>query len=668
MASQIETLLNTIATAIYGRDMRSAIHDSIEMCYTDVSTGKTTAETAAASANSAATAANTATTNANAATTAANTAASNANTKATAANNAASAANTAAASANEATSAAEEATTDTVNAIATARTAATNANNAASSATSAATAAQNATTAANTATTNANAATSSANSAASAATTATSKANTATSKANTATANANTATASANAAAESANDAASAAADAATSANNAASAANTARTNADNATTAANSAAASATNAANDANTAASNAITATNNATTATTSANSAATRANSAADTIEYLTVDAEDAPYTTQASAEVSIRNAHKHIHFVLRQGVPGPGFVIKGNAYASVADLEAAITDPEIGDMYNVGTAYPYLAYRWTGTQWENQGPIGNSITQITTNEVQAIQNGSTLPEDNTKALGIAGLTYYIQTIQAALFDRKVDKISGKGLSTNDFTDGYKDGVDNNTAQISTLASTKVDKVSGKGLSTNDFTTAYKDLIDALNTSVSSLNTDKANKTETVSNVAYNSSSKKFTKTINGTTTDIVTVATLKTALALTTSALPQVDGTASAGSATTFSRSDHVHPTDTTRQAANTYINGSEAKTVAINDWVSDSTYTDYPYKANIAVSGVTSSMYAEVIFNPDDAASGNFATICYTGTDIITIYANSVPDSAINIPNIVIMK
>ena len=41
--------------------------------------------------------------------------------------------------------------------------------------------------------------------------------------------------------------------------------------------------------------------------------------------------------------------------------------------------------------------------------------------------------------------------------------------------------------------------------------------------------------------KADKTATVSNVAYNSTSKKITKTINGTTTDVVTVATLKTAL-------------------------------------------------------------------------------------------------------------------------------
>ena len=41
--------------------------------------------------------------------------------------------------------------------------------------------------------------------------------------------------------------------------------------------------------------------------------------------------------------------------------------------------------------------------------------------------------------------------------------------------------------------------------------------------------------------KADKSATVSTIAYDSTNKKITKTINGTTTDVVTVATLKTAL-------------------------------------------------------------------------------------------------------------------------------
>lgn len=64
--------INNIRTAIYGADVREAIADGIEQCYTDTSEGKTLAETAAATATSAAA-------NANAAASTANTAASNAN-------------------------------------------------------------------------------------------------------------------------------------------------------------------------------------------------------------------------------------------------------------------------------------------------------------------------------------------------------------------------------------------------------------------------------------------------------------------------------------------------------------------------------------------------------------------------------------------------------------
>lgn len=51
------------------------------------------------------------------------------------------------------------------------------------------------------------------------------------------------------------------------------------------------------------------------------------------------------------------------------------------------------------------------------------------------------------------------------------------NKKVDKVEGKDLSTNDFTDEYKEKIDN-----------KVDKVNGKGLSSNDFTDKYKQQLD------------------------------------------------------------------------------------------------------------------------------------------------------------------------------------
>ena len=58
--------------------------------------------------------------------------------------------------------------------------------------------------------------------------------------------------------------------------------------------------------------------------------------------------------------------------------------------------------------------------------------------------------------------------------------------KVDKMTGKGLSSNDYTDSEK-------AEVAKIKD-KVDKVEGKGLSTNDLTDNYKAKLDALNSNL------------------------------------------------------------------------------------------------------------------------------------------------------------------------------
>lgn len=58
--------------------------------------------------------------------------------------------------------------------------------------------------------------------------------------------------------------------------------------------------------------------------------------------------------------------------------------------------------------------------------------------------------------------------------------ADALDGKVDKVDGKGLSTNDYTNADKAIVDG----VTTALSGKVDKVTGKGLSTNDYDATEK----------------------------------------------------------------------------------------------------------------------------------------------------------------------------------------
>lgn len=74
--------------------------------------------------------------------------------------------------------------------------------------------------------------------------------------------------------------------------------------------------------------------------------------------------------------------------------------------------------------------------------------------------------------------------------------------------------------------------------------------------------------------------------------------------------------------------------------------------------------VPIASWQADNTYEEYPYRAAIALSGITNIYFPEVIFSVTDAASGLFAPICETYNGGIYLYATCVPLAAITIPTI----
>ena len=76
-------------------------------------------------------------------------------------------------------------------------------------------------------------------------------------------------------------------------------------------------------------------------------------------------------------------------------------------------------------------------------------------------------------------------------------------------------------------------------------------------------------------------------------------------------------------------------------------------------------TVAASAFSSNTTYSDFPYRASITLSGVTSGMFPEVVFAPADAISGNFAPVaaCYDGG--VYIYAAEKPAGTITIPTII---
>lgn len=113
--------------------------------------------------------------------------------------------------------------------------------------------------------------------------------------------------------------------------------------------------------------------------------------------------------------------------------------------------------------------------------------------------------------------------------------------------------------------------------KVDKVTGKGLSTNDYTTAEKNKLSGIEAGA------EVNVIETVkvNNTALTPSSKAVNITVPTKTSDItndsgfITAADVPEGAAASTTT-PKMDGTAAVGSETAFARGDHIHPSDASR--------------------------------------------------------------------------------------------
>lgn len=73
--------------------------------------------------------------------------------------------------------------------------------------------------------------------------------------------------------------------------------------------------------------------------------------------------------------------------------------------------------------------------------------------------------------------------------------------------------------------------------------------------------------------------------------------------------------------------------------------------------------ITISSWSSNSTYTDFPYRATVSITGVTADMIPEVIFNATDALSGNYAPVSQTYAGGVYIYSKVT--TSITVPTII---
>lgn len=76
--------------------------------------------------------------------------------------------------------------------------------------------------------------------------------------------------------------------------------------------------------------------------------------------------------------------------------------------------------------------------------------------------------------------------------------------------------------------------------------------------------------------------------------------------------------------------------------------------------------IQVNQWLSDNTYQDFPYKAYIQLQGVVPTMFPYVIFNMTDAASGNYGAV--SESTVGGIYLWSKVNTPIVVPAVVLSK
>lgn len=186
-------------------------------------------------------------------------------------------------------------------------------------------------------------------------------------------------------------------------------------------------------------------------------------------------------------------------------------------------------------------------------------------------------------------------------------------------------------------------IKSLDTSKVDKISGKGLSTNDYTTTEKNKLAGIaagaevnqnafsNVKVGSTTVAADGKIDTLELVAGDN----ITLTPDATNDKVTIIATDTTYTPA--SATPKMDGTGAVGTSAKYAREDHVHPVDTSRMAASllTRLLRSEVSADDLNGNADNA--------PNMSVVYISSGTVAASISNLPENTAGHLITIGGTG-------------------------
>lgn len=277
---------------------------------------------------------------------------------------------------------------------------------------------------------------------------------------------------------------------------------------------------------------------------------------------------------------------------------------------------------------------------------------------------------------------SKYLDSNGLLYYNQKLNTK-FDGKVDKVTGKGLSTNDFTTELKnklDGIEAGATKVtvdSALSATstnpvqnkiikealddKVDVVSGKGLSTNDYTTAEKNKLEGIEAGANKTIVDAA-----LSDASSNPVENKAVKAALDNKVDVVTGKGLSTN-DFTTELKTKLEGIEAGATKVTVDAAlstSSVNPVQNKviKGALDTKVDVEEGKGLSTNDYSN----ADKSKLAGIAAGAQVNVIESIKINGTSATISGKEASVTIEAGKIDVIKVNGeeleIEDKAVDIP------
>ena len=187
-------------------------------------------------------------------------------------------------------------------------------------------------------------------------------------------------------------------------------------------------------------------------------------------------------------------------------------------------------------------------------------------VQSDWNQTTTTADDYIKNKPSIPAATSELTNDSGFITSADVPVPTTSTPKMDGTAAKGTETA-FARGD---------HVHPSDTTKVDKIDGKGLSTNDYTTAEKNKLGGIAAGAEVNVQSDWNQTTTTADDYIKNKPSIPSKTSDLTNdSGFITSADVPAGVQPTTTS-PKMDGTAAVGTETKYARGDHVHPSDTTK--------------------------------------------------------------------------------------------